>query len=132
MDRRQFLSTSLMTVAAFKGTVADGASLSTPAAPGARSTTELLFSEARFRALLGSRFQFTGDEWRGPLQLTDVVSRTSTGHLEQFTTVFSANTPTRPAPGIYSVVHPEGRFMLRIDEQDSSDRLQATFAILRG
>jgi hypothetical protein len=135
MDRRHFLSTSLMAVTApaFAGATAARQSANPGAAPVSRSTADAAaFGEARFRSLLGSRFQFTGDEWRGRLELTDVVARTSDARVEQFTAIFRTHGSARPAPGTYTVHHPEmGRFALRIDGQRESDLRLASFALLR-
>jgi hypothetical protein len=134
MDRRRFLSTSLVALtapvfgASSTAAVPSSPPLDTPAALGAER-----FAEARFRSLLGSRFQFTGDAWRGGLQLTDVVARSSDARVEQFATVFKSMGPVYPAPGLYTVDHPEmGRFALRIDGPRESSQRQATFALLRG
>ena len=136
MDRRHFLSTSLaaVTVPALASASADGLPLKPSAAVAGPSTTDAVpFGEARFRGLLGSHFRFKGDDWRGSLKLTEVVSRTSDTRLEQFTTIFRAEGAALPAPGVYAVNHPDmGRFNLRIDGRHDSDVRQATFALLRG
>jgi hypothetical protein len=122
MDRRHFLSTSIMAVAA-----------SAVAGPHADASRESAFRETRFRGLLGSRFEFTGDDWRGPLHLSEVLTRTSDARLEQFTAVFRTDAAVRPAPGIYAVNHPDlGDFSLRIDGRPDSELRLAAFAILRG
>jgi hypothetical protein len=132
MDRRHFLSTSLIAVTAVAGPAKDRQSSKTPAAAAVRSST-IAFSEERFRSLLGSRFQFAGRNWRGTLHLTDVVSRPSDSRIEQFTTVFRVDASVHPAPGLYEVKHPDvGRFALRIEGRGESDLRTASFAILRG
>jgi hypothetical protein len=135
MERRHFLATSLIAVAALTDTaVANGA----PAAavtPKAASPAlpPVAFSEARFRSLVGSAFHFAGDAWRGQLQLTEVVGRSGDARTEQFTTVFRADGRVLPAAGMYEVDHPAaGRFTLRIDGHRESDFRLATFALLRG
>ena len=129
MDRRSFLSTSLFAVTAFSGHSAEGAPAKPLRAPAPKS---FVFTEARFRSLLGSRFQFVGEQWRGPLELTEVVARTNDERVEQFTTVFRTGAAVRPAPGVYEVEHPAvGRFALRIDGHHESDLRLAAFALLR-
>jgi len=130
MDRRHFLSTSLMAVTAATATTAHSAGA--PALPSPAPAPTVALSEARFRSLLGSSFQFTGSDWRGNLKLTDVVARASDARTEQFTAVFQPAGTVPPAPGVYKVRHPDvGRFDLRIDGRESDLRL-ATFALLRG
>jgi hypothetical protein len=124
-----------MTMTAFKSMTADASSTVSSEVPvevPGPQPTSAAFSEARFRGHLGSRFDFAGEEWRGSLQLRDVVARTNDARVEQFTTVFHTYGKA-PAAGLYEVNHPEmGRFSLRIDGQPESDFRVADFALLRG
>lgn len=136
MDRRHFLSTSLIAIPAVAGMTAESP-LVTPSAMAfttpARQAKSVALTEATFRSQVGSRFDFASDGWRGSLQLTDVVARTSDAQVEQFTTVFKTTGKVAAASGLYNVNHPElGRFMLRIDGNLDSDRRVAEFALLRG
>lgn len=133
MDRRHFLSTSLSVVTA--PALAGASALALPSLTGStvRRSPAMAFSEARFRTLLGTRFRFTSDDWRGAFELTDIVSRSSDARVEQFTAVFSADATTAPQAGVYDVNHPDlGQFSLRIDGRSDSRVRQATFALLRG
>jgi hypothetical protein len=104
-----------------------------PLETSARGPKSVVFSEATFRGQLGSRFEFIGDKWRGPLQLKDVVAQRSDERVEQFTAIFKTAKKSGAAAGVYEVAHPElGRFTLRIDGQPESDRRVAAFALLRG
>ncbi len=136
MERRHFLATSLMAAAAFSdptALVGTAATATTATTAPIRGAAGHAFSEARFRGLVGSRFYFTGDAWRGHLSLADVVGRSSDARTEQFTTVFRTEGRVSPAPGVYEVDHPDaGRFTLRIDGQPESDVRLAVFALLRG
>ena len=130
MDRRDFLSASLMTMGAL--TSAQVAPLSAvllpPSAPGASRGLD----EAGFRAMIGSRFHIASEEWRGHVRLAEVRKGPETPRLEQFTTIFVPEHSAAPAPGLYEVSHPAaGRFTLRIDGQDPSGRRAAAFALLR-
>jgi hypothetical protein len=126
MDRRDFLTASLMTVAAFKKVSAERPSAAPPPPVAAAA-----LSEARFRVLVGSRFQMSGSEWRGTMQLAEVRSGPDSRQLEQFATLFVADA-SAPAAGLYEVSHPDlGRFALRLDGAASARQRAATFALLR-
>lgn len=127
MDRRDFLTASLMAVAALKAVAPAAAA---PAAVPPPPPADL--SRARFQALIGTRFHLTADGWRGDVRLSDVHRGPEHERLEQFTTVFVPDGSSAPAPGLYEVSHPEaGRFALRIDGHAGSMRRDATFALLR-
>jgi len=127
MDRRNFLSTSLFAVTALSGQSPQAASQKPLPAPA--STAKL--SEARFRSLLGSQFHFSGAQWRGRLELSEVVGRASDARTEQFTTIFKAG-GGNPQAGVYQVTHPAiGRFALRIEGRQESDVRHAAFSLLR-
>ena len=129
MDRRNFLSTSLFAVTALSGQSAQAASQK-PLSASAPKPVAL--SAARFRSLLGSQFHFSGTQWRGALELTEVVARDTDARIEQFTTIFKADGAVKPAAGVYKVNHPSiGRFALRIDGPQDSDVRLAAFALLR-
>ena len=130
MDRRDFLSTSLMAVGAgaLKGALA-----AAPAAAGAAPASALYrFSQSAFRDLVGSRFRLLADDWHGQVQLAEVLDGPSVQGLDQFTTVFTCDAATAPPAGMYDVYHPEmGRFQLLIDGRDPSGQRLAAFALLQ-
>jgi hypothetical protein len=133
MDRRYFLTASLtvVTAPALAGACALASPLTAPpATPLSRSAA---FSEARFRAALGSQFQFASAGWHGALHLTEVVSRARDARVEQFSAVFRSGAAALPDAGVYTVHHPDlGDFSLRIDGRRESSVRHATFALLRG
>ena len=129
MDRRHFLTTSLMTVAAFKVSSASPAP-SAAAAPVA--PPPYVFSAVAFRSLVGTDFQFSTRDWRGSVRLHEVVDGPDTAGLDQFSAVFSTDGRPAPAAGLYDVEHPKaGRFALCVDGHDESGTRRATFALLR-
>jgi hypothetical protein len=129
MDRRDFLTASLMTVAAFKAAVPAAAAPATAPMP---VPARVDLSQARFRALIGTHFHLTTAGWRGDVRLDEVRPGPERAGLEQFTTVFIPEGSPAPAPGLYEVSHPEaGRFALRIEGLDPDGRRAATFALLR-
>ena len=120
MDRRDFLSTSLMAVGALA------------AAPASAISAPNGFSCSAFRDLVGSRFRLRAADWRGQVQLAEVLEGPSVQGLDQFTTVFTCDAMQPPPAGLYDVDHPEmGRFQLLIDGRDPSGRRLAAFALLQ-
>ena len=127
MHRRDFLTASLTTVAAFKTVAAQAWP-----GPPAPVETRYQFSAERLRAMVGSRFRLTAADWRGHVRLAEVVEGPTVPGLDQFTIVFRSEEHTSPQPGVYEVDHPDaGRFALRIDGRDESGARLATFALLR-
>ena len=128
LDRRAFLSSSLLTVAVLGRGAAEAAPLAASMAPAAPLP---VFTGSGLRELVGSRFHLSSPEWRGDLQLTEVVNGPESPSLEQFTAVFYADRQA-PQAGLYDVAHPSaGRFQLRIDGRaDSRDR-RAAFALIK-
>jgi hypothetical protein len=129
MDRRHFLTTSLMTVAAFKVSSATPA-LAAPAVSVA--PPPYVFSGEAFRSLVGTDFQLSAADWRGSVRLDEIVDGPETAEVDQFIAVFSSAGRPAPAEGLYDVDHPQaGRFSLRVDGHDASGTRRATFALLR-
>jgi len=132
MDRRDFLTASLMTAAVFKVTPAKAAAPSEAASPAASPLARFAASEAQFRSMIGSRFELTSSEWRGHVRLAEVREGPRAAKLEQFTVVFAPEGTPAPSAGFYEVRHPEtGSFPLRIDGRDDVGNRAATFALLR-
>jgi hypothetical protein len=130
MDRRDFLSASLMTVGAL--TSAQMAPLSAALLPPSVPAAEGGLNEASFRAMIGSRFQLTSSDWRGHVRLTEVRTGPQAARLEQFSAIFTGEDAILPASGLYEVVHPQaGRFALRLEGADGAARRTAAFARLR-
>ena len=128
MDRRDFLSASLMAVSAgaLKDALAAAPTTAAPAPPLYR------FSQGAFRELVGSRFRLRAADWHGQVQLAEVLDGPSVKGLDQFTTVFTCDDALPPPAGMYDVDHPEmGRFLLRIDGGNPSGRRVAAFALLQ-
>jgi Domain of unknown function (DUF6916) len=82
--------------------------------------------------MIGSRFEIASDEWRGVVQLTDVIPGPRSANVEQFSAVFVSGDRTAPARGTYEVRHPDaGRFQLHLDGTAASKSRVAAFALLR-